>query len=69
MVKYIRNNFLLPEGKIVDLDHFNQDLWSWAEEDRDRIHYEKHRLQSELFEEESGAWLALPQKDFECARY
>lgn len=69
MVKYVRNNFLLPENTILDLDQFNQTLWKLAEDDRDRSHYEKDILQSILYEEDKEHWLVLPEKEFECARY
>ena len=69
MVKYVRNNFLLPENIILDLDQFNQTLWQLAEGDRDRSHYEKDILHSILYEEEKDHWLVLPEKEFECARY
>src|SRR5699024_2136151 len=36
MVKYVRNNFLLPENTILDLDQFNKTLWESAERDRER---------------------------------
>ncbi len=67
MVKYVRNNFLLPECTIVHLDHFNETLWELAEQDRDRIHYEKKQLQSQLFKEDQNEWLMFPEKEFECA--
>lgn len=69
MVKYVRNNFLLPENTILDLDHFNKTLWVLAEEDRDRLHYDKQILQSKLYEDDQDNWLMLPEKKFECARY
>ncbi|RKL64763.1 integrase [Salipaludibacillus neizhouensis] len=69
MVKYVRNNFLLPECTVANLDHFNKTLWRWAEEDRNRPHYKKQVLQSELYKEDQQKWLHLPEKDFECARY
>ncbi|WP_156290169.1 IS21 family transposase [Oceanobacillus salinisoli] len=69
MVKYVRNNFLLPENTVLNLDHFNETLWSLAEKDRDRLHYNKNILQSDLFEEDRDNWLMLPEKEFECARY
>lgn len=67
MVNYVRNNFLLPENRIINLDHFNETLWGMAEEDRDRHHYAKKVLQSELFKEDEGEWLVLPEKAFDCA--
>lgn len=69
MVKYVRNNFLLPEHNLLDLDHFNETLWGMAEKDRERIHYNKEIIQSELYEEDKDHWLMLPEKEFECARY
>ncbi len=69
MVKYVRNNFLLPENTIVDLDHFNGTVWELAEKDRNRKHYEKRVLQSELFEEDRREWLQLPEKRFDCVRH
>lgn len=69
MVKYVRNNFLLPENTILDLDQFNKTLWKQAEEDRDRPHYEKNILQSKLYKVDQENWLMLPEKEFHCARY
>src|SRR5690625_3355481 len=31
MVKYVRNNFLLPENRIINLEYFNETLWSKSE--------------------------------------
>ncbi|WP_258549597.1 Mu transposase domain-containing protein [Rossellomorea aquimaris] len=67
MVKYVRNNFLLPECTILDLDQFNATLWEMAEEDRDRTHYKKKVNLMHLFEDEQKEWLILPEKEFECA--
>lgn len=67
MVKYVRNNFLLPENTILNLDHFNESLWEMAEDDRNRKHYDKKVLQLDLYEEDKGMWLMLPEKRFECA--
>src|SRR5699024_11577444 len=69
MVKYVRNNFLLPENRIINIEHFNDSLWGMAEEDRDRLHYDKKVLQSKLFEEDLNNFIMLPEKEFECARY
>lgn len=69
MVKYVRNNFLLPENTILDLDQFNQTLWILAEDDRNREHYEKDILQTELYKEDEAHWLMLPEKQFDCAFY
>jgi transposase len=69
MVKYVRNNFLLPECVITDLETLNQSAIMWSEEDRDRLHYKKGVLQSELYKQEEDAWLQLPEKDIDAALY
>ena len=40
-IKYIRNNFFLPERTIYDLAIFNQSLWEEAEKDWHRPHSER----------------------------
>lgn len=69
MVKYVRNNFLLPGLHVIELDQLNKELWEKAEKDRSRKHYQKKILISELFEEDKKACLLLPSKEFECVRY
>jgi transposase len=69
MVKYVRNNFLLPGLQVFDLDELNKDLWEKAEKDRKRKHYEKQILISQLFEEDRKACLVLPAKEYQCIRY
>ncbi|MCG1030334.1 IS21 family transposase [Virgibacillus halodenitrificans] len=69
MVKYVRNNFLLPENTVMNLDEFNETLWKLAEQDRERPHYEKKVIQSELFKDDQENWLVLPEKNFDCAIY
>ena len=51
MVKYVRNNFLLPECHIKDLDQFNEKLWQKVEDDRDRPHYKKDVPIDTLYQE------------------
>jgi transposase len=41
MVKYVRNNFLLPGLHVINLDDLNKELWAKAEKDRERKHYQK----------------------------
>ena len=67
-VKYIRNNFFLPEQTIYDLETFNESLWEKCEKDWHRPHYQKERSIVELFEEEKELFLQLPAKEFECVR-
>lgn len=69
MVKYVRNNYLLPGLHVIELDELNKDLWSKAEKDRDRKHYQKQWMISELFEEDKAAFRVLPAKEYECVRY
>ena len=64
MVKYIRNNYLLPALHVLDLEELNNTFWKKAEDDRQRKHYEKRELISELFEEDMKANLVLPGKEF-----
>ncbi|WP_160723318.1 IS21 family transposase, partial [Bacillus sp. USDA818B3_A] len=49
MVKYVRNNFLLPGLHVLNLDDLNKELWAKAEKDRERKHYQKEWAISELF--------------------
>lgn len=69
MVKYVRNNFFLPERRIVDLDEFNEKLWREVEGDRLRTHYEKKDMVNQLFEKDKEAFLHLPAKKYDCVRY
>ncbi|PKG21517.1 IS21 family transposase [Niallia nealsonii] len=69
MVKYVRNNFLLPSLHVLDLDELNKMLWKKAEKDRERKHYEKESLISKLFEDDRKACLVLPTKEYQCIRY
>lgn len=69
MVKYVRNNFLLPELTIPNLDEQNKVFWQLAEKDRQRPHYEKGTKIVDLYEEDVQAWYSLPAKEYECVRY
>lgn len=69
MVKYIRNNFLLPELQIHNLDQLNETLWEKAERDRERPHYMKETMLSELYLADKEHLLQLPAKEFDCIRY
>jgi transposase len=52
MVKYTRNNFLLPEIPFSNLEDLNRSFWGAAEKDRQRKHYQKDSLIAELYEED-----------------
>jgi transposase len=69
MVKYVRNNYLLPGLHVLNLDELNQELWQKAENDRARKHYQKEWVISDLFEEDLKAFFLLPAKEYECIRY
>lgn len=69
MVKYVRNNFLLPETGISDLEAYNQTLWAMAEGDRNRAHYQKGDAIRQLFSKDQDTFLTLPAKAFEVAHY
>jgi transposase len=69
MVKYVRNNFLLPSLHIIELEELNRELWDKAEKDRNRKHYQKESTISDLFKEDKEAFLQLPAKEYECVRY
>lgn len=69
MVKYIRNNFFLPERTAHDLERLNDMLWKEAEADRHRSHYEKKQEIHRLYEEDRQAFLLLPEKAYTCVRY
>jgi transposase len=69
MVKYVRNNFFLPERTIYRVDDLNQVLWQEAEKDRDRPHFDKKIEIARLYEEDEQATLYLPSKEYSCIRY
>jgi len=69
MVKYVRNNFFLPERSVYHLEDLNAKLWEEVEKDRYRQHYEKKEEISQLFEEDKHAFLHLPAKEYSCVRY
>ncbi|PBB04970.1 IS21 family transposase [Salimicrobium humidisoli] len=69
MVKYVRNNFLLPERTVYDLEALNESLWKEAEKDRHRPHYEKEASIAELHKEDLHALYYLPETSYETIRY
>ena len=68
MVKYTRNNFLLPEIPFPNLEDLNRTFWIAAEKDRQRKHYQKESLIAELYEEDKQSFYQLPEKEYHCAR-
>lgn len=69
MVKYIRNNYFLPELAFHNLEDFNDSLWGKAESDRQRAHYQKGELIANLYLEDKENFQQLPAKEYECVRY
>jgi transposase len=69
MVKYVRNNFLLPELSVFDLEQVNETFWEQAEKDRERIHYQKEATLAELYLADKEQFLQLPSKEFQSVRY
>lgn len=68
MVKYIRNNFLLPEIPFSNLEDLNKTFWLAAEKDRQRKHYQKEYLIAELYMEDKQSLYQLPEKEYHCVR-
>lgn len=69
MVKYIRNNYLLPAVPYDDLTFLNEQTLIWSVKDRERPHYEKDLLISELHLADKTRLLQLPGKAYECVRF
>lgn len=69
MVKYIRNNHLLPAISYEDLATLNEQVLMWSVEDRERLHYEKDLPIAELYLVDNERFLQLPGKAYKCVRY
>lgn len=68
-VGYSRRNAFVPVPSIASFDEFNDYLWEWCEKDAQREHY-KHKVPIQnLWEEEAGSLLALPEYPFSVFRY
>lgn len=68
-VGYSRRNAFVPVPAIASFDEFNDYLWDWCEKDARREHY-KHKVPiQELWEEEAGSLLTLPEHPFCAFRY
>nr|MCR4833317.1 IS21 family transposase [Butyrivibrio sp.] len=69
-VKYVRNNFLVPIPRFINLADKNALLLKECDEDFDREHYRHDGVTiKDLFEEDKKALLPLPDTDFDCSRY
>lgn len=69
MVKYIRNNYLLPAIPYDDLSVLNEQALTWSVENRNRPHYEKELPITELHLADNACLLQLPGKAYECVRF
>src|SRR6056297_928923 len=67
-VGYVRRNWMSPPPLISDVAEFNDNLKAEMAEDRDRDHYEKDELISELFKDDLDSLLKLPTEGFEVLR-
>jgi len=67
-VGYTRRNYLSPMPVINDLAELNEQQAEQSTEDRQRTHYSKDTLISELFHEDRRALLPLPAEPFIVAR-
>ena len=63
-VGYIRYNFLVTSPIMKDFDTLNHDLEIQLIQDRKRMHYEKSKSIEELWIEEKGELLQLPDVDY-----
>lgn len=64
-VGFLRRNLLVPIPEFKDINEFNKELLEKCWKDMNRMHYKKHRLISDLFQEDLLALINLPDKPFE----
>ena len=68
-VGYDRRNMLVPVPTIEDFPAFNKTLLARCDADHDREHYRRQTRISELWAEEKGKLLTLPEYEYEVFRY
>lgn len=72
LVKHSQRSFMTPLPELSELDgeltELNEHLRRECETDMDRMVLAKSRTRRELFEEEKGHFLPLPQTDFEACK-
>ena len=68
-VGYTRRNMLVPVPTITDFDVFNKELLCRCDADHEREHYLRGVPLKELWEEDRGALLSLPEYEYEVFRY
>ncbi|MFD2706775.1 IS21 family transposase [Salibacterium lacus] len=69
MVKYVRNNFFLPERTVYDLEALNDALWEEVEGDRERPHYKHGTSIAELHQKDLDSLYYLPSTPYDTMRY
>ncbi len=68
-VGYHRRNFLVPVPEFDNLQDFNRKLLELADQDQNRLHYEKKVPIAMLFEEDRKALSPLPAVSFDVCTY
>ena len=63
-VGYVRYNFFSTSPKLVSFHNLNQRLAAQLTKDTDRLHYEKKRLISELWQDDQAALLRMPANSY-----
>jgi len=64
-IGYHRRNFLVPVPQFGDMKAYNKELFKKADQDMNRLHYQKNMLISELFQQDQKAMHQLPQRALE----
>jgi transposase len=67
-VGYVRRNSFTPMPVIKDLEKFNREVAEKMRQDRERIHYRKGVLISELWQDDAARLLALPHAPLEIVQ-
>jgi len=67
-IGYSRRNWFVPIPIIDDIPVYNQQLFTEAEDDLKRPHYEKEGTLQERFAKEKAEFLSLPARPFEVMR-
>ena len=67
-IGYVRRNWMSPPPVISEVSEFNVHLKEEMAADRDRKHYDKDELISELFKDDLEVLLKLPTEEFEVVR-
>jgi transposase len=68
-IGYSRRNWFVPIPSIDDISAYNQQLFSEAEDDLKRPHYEKEGTLQERLSKEKAEFMSLPGKPFEVMRW